>query len=67
MEQPYDRLPSPTTFFVAVGASGQDGLRDIEALINAFPPRLPAAVLIVLHAYARWVERLEGMPLARPN
>jgi two-component system chemotaxis response regulator CheB len=61
MQQPYDRLPSTTTFFVAVGASGRDGLRDIEALINAFPPRLPAVVLIVLHRPSDMISHLCGV------
>ncbi|MCJ2074107.1 chemotaxis protein CheB [Methylobacterium sp. E-016] len=40
---------SVTPWFVAVGASGAEGLTDIKALLQALPPDLPAAVLIVLH------------------
>ncbi|TXM93230.1 chemotaxis protein CheB [Methylobacterium sp. WL116] len=40
---------SVTPWFVAVGASGAAGLTDIKALLQALPPDLPAAVLIVLH------------------
>ncbi|MCJ2039055.1 chemotaxis protein CheB [Methylobacterium sp. J-059] len=40
---------SVTPWFVAVGASGAEGLTDIKALLQVLPPDLPAAVLIVLH------------------
>ncbi|TXN32737.1 chemotaxis protein CheB [Methylobacterium sp. WL119] len=40
---------SVTSWFVAVGASGAEGLTDIKALLQALPSDLPAAVLIVLH------------------
>src|SRR3954451_15699263 len=36
-------------WFVAVGASGGDGLNDIQALLAALPASLEAVVLIVLH------------------
>ena len=36
-------------FYVAMGASGREGLNDIKALISVLPPRLNAVVLIVLH------------------
>lgn len=36
-------------WFVAVGASGAEGLCDIKALLQTLPPSLPAVVLIVLH------------------
>ena len=36
-------------WFVAIGASGGDGLHDIEAILRELPPLANAAVLIVLH------------------
>jgi two-component system, chemotaxis family, protein-glutamate methylesterase/glutaminase len=36
-------------WFVAIGASGSDGLHDISALLRTFPASLPAVVLVVLH------------------
>jgi chemotaxis response regulator CheB len=36
-------------FIVAVGASGVEGLNDIQALLAALPATLAAAVLVVLH------------------
>lgn len=36
-------------WFVAIGASGADGLHDIKRLIAALPVELDAAVLVVLH------------------
>jgi two-component system chemotaxis response regulator CheB len=41
-------------WFVAVGASGSEGLSDIKALLAALPPRIPAVVLVVLHR--RWAQ-----------
>ena len=37
------------TWFVAVGASGAEGLGDIKQLMQELPRSLPAVVLIVLH------------------
>src|SRR3982751_1379446 len=37
------------TFFIAIGASGGDGLNDIKALLAELPANLPAVVLVVLH------------------
>ncbi|TPK07053.1 chemotaxis protein CheB [Mesorhizobium sp. B2-5-9] len=36
-------------FFVAIGASGSDGLSDIKALLSNLPNDLQAIVLVVLH------------------
>lgn len=36
-------------WFVAIGASGSDGLRDIQDVLHALPPALDAVVLVVLH------------------
>lgn len=36
-------------WFVALGASGGDGLNDIQAVLRELPRSLPAVVLIVLH------------------
>src|SRR5215210_1508051 len=40
---------TPIDFIVAIGASGSQGLKDIERLLGRLPPDLPAVVLIVLH------------------
>jgi two-component system chemotaxis response regulator CheB len=37
------------TWFIAVGASGAEGLGDIKQLMHELPASLPAVVLIVLH------------------
>jgi two-component system chemotaxis response regulator CheB len=42
-----DRLGN--SWFVAIGASGSDGLHDISAVLRELPPSLNAVVLIVLH------------------
>ena len=42
-----DRLGSP--WFVAIGASGGDGLQDLMAILCELPPSLNAVVLVVLH------------------
>jgi two-component system chemotaxis response regulator CheB len=39
----------PTPWIVAIGASGTDGLSDIQELISVLPPALPAVVMVVLH------------------
>ncbi len=49
MEHRSASLAPLPTFYVAVGASGSDGMNNIKTLIDAFPARLAAAVLIVLH------------------
>ncbi|MBX9661046.1 MAG: chemotaxis protein CheB [Nitrospiraceae bacterium] len=36
-------------WFVAVGASGGEGLSDIKALLAALPPSIQAVILVVLH------------------
>ena len=42
-----DRVSKP--WFVAIGASGGDGLDDIRSILRELPPSLNAVVLIVLH------------------
>jgi two-component system chemotaxis response regulator CheB len=42
-------LEGASPWFVAVGASGAEGLRDIKALLTALPASIPAVVLVVLH------------------
>ena len=49
MENTLDRSTQFPEFYVAIGASGRDGLADIKTLINSFPARLAAVVLVVLH------------------
>lgn len=36
-------------WFLAIGASGRNGLDDIRALLTALPPSLPVVVMVVLH------------------
>lgn len=36
-------------WFVAIGASGREGLDDIKAVLHGLPPFLDAVVLVVLH------------------
>ena len=36
-------------YFIAIGASGREGLCDLRDLLQALPARLPAVVLAVLH------------------
>ncbi|MCJ2109150.1 chemotaxis protein CheB [Methylobacterium sp. E-041] len=43
------KAKSVTPWFVAVGASGAEGLSDIKALLQTLLPSLAAVVLIVLH------------------
>src|SRR5947209_13190865 len=41
--------PQPFPYFIAIGASGSDGLDDIKALLAGLPNPLAAIVLVVLH------------------
>jgi two-component system chemotaxis response regulator CheB len=36
-------------WFIAIGASGSDGLIDIKTLLHSLPPNLHAVILVVLH------------------
>ena len=38
-----------SSWIIAIGASGSQGLRDIEALLASLPADLPAIVMVVLH------------------
>jgi two-component system chemotaxis response regulator CheB len=40
--------PNEPPYFVAIGASGSEGVHDLKALLGALPP-LPAVVMLVLH------------------
>jgi two-component system chemotaxis response regulator CheB len=47
-----DQSPEATTdspYFVAIGASGQQGLTEIKTLLSRFPADIGAIVLVVLH------------------
>lgn len=50
--------------FIAIGASGSEGLNDIKALLRALPRPVPAAVMVVLHRPSDRVSALRGI-LAR--
>ena len=41
--------PPASAYFIAIGASGGDGLNDIKALLAGLPDPLAAIVLVVLH------------------
>jgi chemotaxis response regulator CheB len=45
-------------YFVAIGASGAQGLDDIKRLLSALPSDLPAVVLVVLHRPSDQISRL---------
>ena len=51
-------MPTDTPWFLAIGASGQDGLNDIRAVLTGLPPTLPVIVLVVLHRPWDMVSRL---------
>jgi chemotaxis response regulator CheB len=51
-------------FFVAVGASGSDGLRDLRDLLEALPADLPAVLIVVLHRSSNRISHLQQV-LAR--
>jgi two-component system chemotaxis response regulator CheB len=53
-------------FFVAIGASGGEGLDDIKRLLSALPSRLSAVVLVVLHRPSDQVSHLREV-LARAS
>lgn len=41
--------PPASAYFIAIGASGSDGLDDIKALLAGLPDPLSAIVLVALH------------------
>ena len=43
------RFNAEIPWIIAVGASGCQGLRDLQELLRALPLNLPAAILVVLH------------------
>jgi two-component system chemotaxis response regulator CheB len=57
-----DHSPPPRTtnlpYFVAIGASGEQGLSEIKALLSRFPPDIDAIVLVVLHRPCDRISRL---------
>jgi chemotaxis response regulator CheB len=59
--EPTDRpgLATSAPWIIVVGASGSDGLQQLTGLVQAFPPDLAAAVLVVLH---RPLERQSYLP-----
>ncbi|TPL13032.1 chemotaxis protein CheB [Mesorhizobium sp. B2-4-11] len=63
-----DRNPSSRDdfgpHFIAIGASGADGLGDLRDLLEAFPADLPAVVLVVLHRPSERISHLREV-LAR--
>jgi chemotaxis response regulator CheB len=54
----------PGPYFVAVGASGSDGLRDLRDLLERIPANLAAVVLVVLHRPSNRISHLREV-LAR--
>jgi two-component system, chemotaxis family, protein-glutamate methylesterase/glutaminase len=71
MEQhPVRSQRGPPPFFVAIGASGSEGLGDIKELLASLPAGLQAVVLVVLHrpsdrvsALRDVLDRASGMPV----
>ena len=61
MPTPNSKIGAAADFFVAVGASGPQGLRDIQQLLACLPPDLPAVVLIVLHRPFDRVSHLQAI------
>src|ERR1700757_2267473 len=57
---------SPPPWFIAIGASGSEGLDDIRNLLRELPSPLFAVVLIVLHRPWHHVSRLQAV-LARES
>ncbi len=64
----------PRPYFVAVGASGSEGLHDLCALLQALPAGLPAVVLAVLHRPSDGIShlrevlaRVSALPVAVPE
>lgn len=51
-------------YFIAVGASGSDGLRDLRDLLGVLPGDLPAVVMVVLHRPSNRISHLRQI-LAR--
>jgi two-component system chemotaxis response regulator CheB len=52
---------TPASWFVAIGASGAEGLCDIQALLAALQPSLNATVLVVLHRPWDQLSRLQAV------
>jgi chemotaxis response regulator CheB len=52
-------------WFVAIGASGPDGIADIYALLQALPSILPAVVLVVLHRPSEQISNLRDLMARR--
>lgn len=42
-------MDKPSPWFIAMGASGAEGVRDVIALLVALPVPIQAVVLVVLH------------------
>jgi two-component system chemotaxis response regulator CheB len=59
-----DTNPQRLPFFVAIGASGAEGLHDIFSLLSALPDPTPAIVMVVLHRPSSRVSHLRDV-LAR--
>jgi two-component system chemotaxis response regulator CheB len=58
MQRPATPLAVPPPFFIAIGASGSRGLKDMRSLLAELPADLPAVVLLVLHRPSDHVSRL---------
>ncbi|MGK7870929.1 chemotaxis protein CheB [Falsiroseomonas sp. E2-1-a20] len=54
----------PPPFIVAIGASGDEGLNDIKALLASFPHPINAIVMVVLHRPSERISALRDV-LAR--
>lgn len=61
MSSPEPKTGPAADFIVAVGASGPQGVRDIERLLRCLSRDLPAVVLIVLHRPFDTVSHLQAV------
>ena len=57
----------PQPWFIAIGASGADGLTDILELLRLLPHKLPAVVLVVLHRRWDHITHLQKVLAAGPH
>ena len=65
-EHDTDRTLPFDGFFIAIGASGGEGLCDIERLLAGLPDKLPAVVMVVLHRPSDQISHLRAI-LARAS
>lgn len=55
-----DAMPEPHRY-VVLGASGSDGLHDIETLLGLLSPSIPAVLMVVLHRPSDRISHLKAV------